>query len=85
MSWPWRIVTVAGGRHEAELAQVGAEGGSGGAGRRVLDDAADGERVARVEGVLALAPDKVDRREVEAKHERLEAVVVVVELGEPLP
>ena len=64
MSTPWWMVTVAGGVIRLELAQVGAEGRGGRAGRGVLDDAADRERVARVEGRLVLAVDEVDRRQV---------------------
>src|SRR5215204_4829944 len=50
--------------YRAERAQVGAERGGGRTGRGVLDDAANGERVARVEHAGALAPDQVDGREV---------------------
>ena len=73
-----------GRRDEALVSQVGAERGGRRAGRGVLDDAADRERVARVEGVLVLAVDEVDRRQVVGEHQLLERVEVVVEVGEAL-
>ena len=73
-----------GRRDGAELAQVAAERRGGGAGGRVLDDAAGRERVAGAEAVGALAVDELDRRPVAGGHQRAEAVEVVVELGEPL-
>ena len=84
MSTPWWTVTVAGGVDELELAQVGAERGGRRAGRRVLDDAADRERVARVEGGLVLAVDEVDGDQVVGEHQLLERLEVVVEVGEAL-
>ena len=85
MSTPWWTVTVAGGVISSWLAQVGAERRGRRAGRRVLDDAADRERVARVERRLVLAVDEVDRRRGRgASIVALSALEVVVEVGEAL-
>ena len=67
MSSPWWIVTRAGGEDEAQRAEVGAERRGRRTGGRVLDDAADRERVARVEGGPGrvggrVAVDEVDGR-----------------------
>ena len=72
MSSPWWIVIVAGGSIELQLAQVRAEGGGRRARGRVLDDAADRERVARAERVRALAVNEVDRRQLVGEHRPLE-------------
>ena len=71
MSTPWWTVTVAGVSIEFEFAQVGAERRGRRTGRGVLDDTADRERVARVEGELVLAVDEVDRRQVVGEHRLL--------------
>ncbi len=84
MSTPWWIVTVAGAWTAFGLAQVVAERGGRGAGGRVLDDAADRERVAGVERRRVLAVDEVDGDQVVVEHELLERLEVVVEVGEAL-
>ena len=69
---------------EPELAQVAAERGGRRARRRVLDHAADGERVAGVEDEGRFAPDELQRRQVVLEHELVERVELVVEIGEAL-
>ena len=66
MSSPWWMVTVAGGAR-AELAQVGAEGRAAApvAGSSTTPPTGNGLRAWKV--VVALAPDKVDRREVKLR------------------
>ena len=58
MSTPWWTVIVAGGVRVL-VSEVGAERRGRRAGRRVLDDAADRERVARVERGLVFAVHEV--------------------------
>ena len=69
----------------APLAQVRAERGRGGAGRRILDHAADRERVTRPESAGGLAPDELERRQVMGEHQRLHRLERVVERRQARP
>lgn len=65
---------------QAEIAGVRAERGGRGAGRRVFDDAADGERVTDMEDGGRLPPHQLDRGQVQAMHEGFETREVVREI-----
>src|SRR4051812_37959079 len=64
---------------DAELAQVATERGSRGARSRILELSARRERVARVEEILRLTVNELQRRPAARGHEPSETLEVVVE------
>src|SRR5829696_1949326 len=68
----------------AAIAEIGPEGSGSRACRGILDDAADGEWVARAETIGRLPPDELQGRQVVFEHEGLERFERVLESREPL-
>ena len=83
ISTPWLISNVAGATISPRSRRYAPRAAAGGARRRVLDDAADRERIARPEPVGCLAPDELERRQVGVEHQRLERLERVVEARQP--
>jgi hypothetical protein len=82
MSAPWWIVIAAGTSTRSVARRQPPQRGSGSDGRRVLDDTADGEGIRRVERVVVMSPDQLERHQVVVEHQPPQPVEVVVEAGQ---
>ena len=82
MSAPWWIVIAAGTSTRSVARRQPPQRGSGSDGRRVLSDTADGEGIRRVERVVVMSPEQLERHQVLVEHQPPQPVEVVVEAGQ---